>query len=354
MAEETEAITPAQMGRLVELANDLVWKDCDLNLLRHRPISEYPLISQALQSQLTRSNARGKLLLPNLSAFGNASVAVFSDYSGEGAGHYDVYSALVCSYGLTSPFSRHMRAVRAAHGLCNKEIEFKDFGMGKLRAALPEYLLALDGVPGFLCTLVVDKKLKSLFGAGDATPKQLSAMLRAGNLGDWKPDTAEKLLRVVHLVAFLAALLTHNGQRILWMTDHDAISPNQEMHNCALSLFERVLRIYVRPGYSFSVIGGAVPFVERSLEMLDLLSASDVAAGSIAQYFTKRDSMRHENLAVKQGADDVLRWLAHDGIGLKKATFILRRGPCESIETATVEFKLRNPPRDALLVPIMV
>ncbi|MGD0570829.1 MAG: hypothetical protein ABSA78_20715 [Candidatus Sulfotelmatobacter sp.] len=326
MGEETAVIAPDQMSRLVELANDLVWKDCDLSLLRHRPIPEYPLISQALQSQLTQSNARGKLLLPNLRAFGNTSVAVFSDYSGEGAGHYDVYSALICSYGLTAPFSQHMRSVRSAHDLHDKEIEFKDFRIGKLRAVLPEYLSALDGVPGFLCTLAVDKKLKSLFGPEDATPKQLSEMLRAGNLGDWKPGAAEKLLRVVHLVAFLAALLTHDGQRILWMTDHDAISPNKEMHNFALSLFERVLQIYVRPGNTFPVIGGAVPFAERSLEMLDLLSVPDVAAGSIAQYLTERDSTRHENVKVKRGADDVLRWLAHDGIGLKKATFILRRG----------------------------
>lgn len=165
---------------------------------------------------------------------------------------------------------------------------------------------------------------------------------------------AEKLLRVVHLAAFLVGLLAHDGQKIFWMSDHDAICPNKEMHDHALSLFQRLLGIYTRPHCTYPVLGGALPFAERSLEMTDLLSAADVVAGSVAQYLTKLDSQRHEDISVKDGSDSVLCWLAQDGVGLKKITFLLRRARNGGVEAGTVEFDLVNPPPDTLLVPIVM
>lgn len=76
-------------------------------------------------------------------------------------------------------------------------------------------------------------------------------------LGERKPEVNEKLLRVVHIAAFLVGLLAHDGQKIFWMTDHDAISPTREMHEKTLDLFHRVLGIYSRKGYTFPLMGGA-------------------------------------------------------------------------------------------------
>ncbi len=66
----------------------LVWKDPDLDLLRANPENEYPLISQILQAELHKHHAKGKLVLPDLRAFKNDAVAVFSDYAGEGSGQF--------------------------------------------------------------------------------------------------------------------------------------------------------------------------------------------------------------------------------------------------------------------------
>jgi hypothetical protein len=162
----------------------------------------------------------------------------------------------------------------------------------------------------------------------------------------------EKLLRVVHLTAFLAALLTHNGQRIFWMSDHDAICPNEKKHTDTLSLFGRVLGVYTRPGCTFPIVGGATPFAERSVEMMDLLSAPDVVAGSLGDYLTKRDSLPHHEITVEEGTGNVLRWLTHDGLCLKKATFVLRRNAAGGIEAETLEFQLSDPPESELLIPI--
>ena len=164
--------------------------------------------------------------------------------------------------------------------------------MGQIQRALPGYLAALNAVPGFLLTLAVDKKLTSLFGPqGKDTQELIAQALTEAGVAERKTEVNEKLLRVVHLAAFLTGLLAHDGQRIFWMTDNDAIAPNAEMHRKTLILFERVLGIYARKGINFQQLGGAVPFKDRDLQTLDLLSATDIVAGSLDQYLTELDTV---------------------------------------------------------------
>lgn len=341
------------MRDIVEYANLLVWKDPQWDLLEKHGPEQYPVLAQVLQRELRLHHARGRLFLPELRAFGNDAVAVFSDYSGESSGRFYTYAALVCGYRYTGVFSQTMSRVRATHKLEEKEIEFKDLRMGQLQRALPEYLDALNRIPGFLCTLAVDKRIKTVFGPPVKNSRQtLSRILGSEGLGQWKPDVAEKLLRIIHFTAFLTALLAHDGQKILWMTDHDAICPSPESHRQLLSLFARVLAIYTRPGCEFPLIGGAVPFQPRDLGTLDLLSATDLVAGSIEPCIPISGSKGDPHALVKSGADKVLRWLAYDGIGLKKATIVMRLGAGGAIEAGFVDLQPVKPPEDVTVIPI--
>jgi hypothetical protein len=294
-----------------------------------------------------KGHNRQRLFLPDLSAFNNESIGVFSDYAGESSGNYNAYSALVCGWSYIGAFASRMIEVRRTHSLGEKEIAFKDFGMGQLRRALPDYLSALNNLlPGFLCTLVVDKKIQTLLGPDS---KQLARMLQDEGIGEWKAAVTEKLLRVAHLTAFLTTLLARDGQKIFWMTDNDNVCANEEQHKGALVMFERATRIYLRPNQNFPLIGGARPFRPKALGFLDILSAADVTASTLEHYFTRKDNA---DLAIKAGADSVLRWLTFDGIGLKKAAFIVRLRADGQIETGTVEFVPTERPTNLTLVPI--
>ena len=77
-------------------------------------------------------------------------------------------------------------------------------------------------------------------------------------------------------------------------------------------------------------------------------------AGSLDQYLAQRDSVSTEDIKVKRGCDLVLRWLAHDGFGLKKMNVIMRPGEKAAIEAATLEFGLEDPPKDATIIPVVV
>lgn len=343
-----------EFEKVVEVANQFVWKKPNLDVLAPRTDGkEYPVIATTLQEMFTFYEAQGSLFLPNLTAFNNKHVAIFSDYAGESSGNYHTYSVLICAWDALGLLRKQMEEIRARHGLNKKEIAFKDFGMGQVLRALPDFLHAADSILGFLCTLVVSKDLTSVFGMPNrATQEELSKMLSEASLGEWKREVAEKLLRIVHLTAFLTALLARDGQQLFWMTDNDAISPNQEAHKRALDLFQRVLSIYARPNVNFPLLGGALPFKERAIEFMDSLSVTDVTASSVEHYLTQKDLNGENEFGVKPGADAVLQWLARDGIGLKKGTYILLPAENGAMRRGALEFNLAKPPENVSFVPI--
>ena len=345
LESESSAISPERLRRIIWFANQLAMKNVPLPLLRRDPPStQYSHLIESVEHLLVESDRQQKLILPELSAFNNRSLGVFSDYSGEGPGRYFVYSVLVCGLNMLAPFEACMAAIRPRFGLGAKEIAYKDLKMGQIRRALPDYLAAADGIPGFLCTVAVDKRIMSVFGIEQDTRQRLVAVLEDAGLGVRKPEVAEKLLRVTHLAAYLTALVGHNGQNVFWMTDHDAICPTPGQHMQLLEAFVRVLPYYQRPGSQFDKVGGATPFAERSVKMNDLLSLPDLAAGTLNDYLSKWGGLQPNENRFKSGTDKIMLWLGKAGIGLKKSCFFVRKGPGDSIERGTVEFAPINPP----------
>ena len=343
---------PERLERTIRFANQLARKDRPLPLLRRGDGgTQYSDLIESVEYLLLESHRRRKLILPELRAFNNQSIGVFSDYSGEGPGRYAVYSVLVCGFNMRTSFEQHAREARARFGLGDKEIAYKDLRMGQMRRALPDFLAAADELPGFLCTVAVDKRIRSVFGNEQNTLEKLVTVLEGARLGKHKPAVAEKLLRVVHLAAYLTALLGSEGQKLFWMTDHDQICPNQEQHMKLLEALASVLPLYQKQGVHFDHIGGALPFAERSTEMNDLLSLPDLASGALCDYLSKREVTPPESILVKPGADSVMLWLARAGIGLKKFCCFLRKREDQLIERAALEFTPVNPePR--VFIPI--
>ena len=207
-------------------------------------------------------------------------------------------------------------------------------------------------VPGLLFTLVVDNRIKSLFGPQNrGTHDVLRNVLQKADLGGWKPQVAEKLLRVTHTAAYLAGLLSQSGQKVFWMTDDDSISANPDFHQRTLRLFESVLSVY--GNHPYGLVGGAVPFKERNTDTLDLLSAADVVAGSLAHYLTLCDGS--EGTSIKDGAYEVVKWLGHDGLALKKMMVLIRQVDEEgNLQTSELRVGPTEVPPDAYAVYVPI
>jgi hypothetical protein len=324
----------------------------NLNILREGSKDEMPGIAHFMENAIKIRNQAGKLLLPDLSALANTSVGIFSDYGGEDAGsNYATYSFLVCAFGSLGPFNERMAKLRSSARLGTKEIAYKDLRMGKLRKFLPNYLRLADGfISGILFTMAVEKTIPSLFGPPEIeTYNAMVDTLEKGGFGTLKPKVAEKLLRIVHAASFLLALLGHKGQKIFWMTDHDAISATSEQHKRLLGVLNAVLPLYTTKAFSF--LGGARPFEPRSCQYLDLLSIPDIAAGAIAQCLTSIDVRGKEKAEIKEGAEHALRWLCHDSITLKKFCMVVKQKDGQVV-SGPVDFEARLPIPDELFVPM--
>src|SRR5215218_7019458 len=216
-------LTDQQKRLITSLANDLVLKRPNLPILKND--LRFPPIVQAIETRLLDLMDKGELLLPNLQDNTDA-IAVFSDYSGDSKDAlYNTYSFLFCSPHYLEYFEREMEKIRELYGLNTpfKEIKFEHLHYGPIARSLYDYLILLNNyVPGLLFTLIVDKRITSLFGEpAREAQKYASKILRENGFGEWKGKVAERLLRVVHTISYFLALLSKDGQYIFWMTDND-------------------------------------------------------------------------------------------------------------------------------------
>lgn len=313
-------------------------------------VEQYVPLVRMLEDVLASKDRKGELLLPELRFDGNETVAAFSDYGGEASdARYQTYASLVCGWNHSYPFFEEMKALRATTGLGDKEIAFKDLRFGPLRRSLPEYLKLADHcVCGLLVTVIVDKGVETLHGGnGRKTRQYVCETLGEYDLGVWTADVAEKLGRVVHLVAYLIALLSREGHKVVWMTDHDAIAPNETQFQCALRMFQSVLDLYA--GHRFDLIAGALP---DKMKGRDLLSLADLTAGATEFLYTHIETKRQHRH--KEAVSQILQWLGHDGLALKKLTVVVRRNADGHLVPAEVRFKPTSIPENVAFIPIPI
>ena len=93
-----------------QFANEVAWKRPDLNILRQEYEGQYSHFVEIVQEKILMSHKRGRLILPNLAAFGNNVVGVFSDYGGEHKeSRYLTYSVLICTFDLRDLLSEKIQ-----------------------------------------------------------------------------------------------------------------------------------------------------------------------------------------------------------------------------------------------------
>lgn len=328
-------MTEEELAKVSDYAHMVTRLDPNLDLLN--PEVNHTPFARCLQDCLLRHNASEKLLLPDLGAFGNESVALFSDYAGDASPHYDTYSFLACSFNCLEFFQAEMSHIRARFRLGSREIAYKEFRGGMSKAVEP-YLEALDNyVIGLVFNVIVEKSAASVFGNINTNEgSSLVDLLSASGLGTWKPKVAENLLRITHIAGFLTALLARDGQKVFWMTDNDSVAP-PDRHGVTLQMFQRAISIY-GPDRQLTLIGGALPFKDRSTAHLDLLSCADVSAGSLLSYMDKKRTSDLGVAALKPGADHVIKFLARTGMSLKKLSILIAPDEQGSLASGPLEF----------------
>lgn len=91
-----------------------------------------------------------------------------------------------------------------------------------------------------------------------------------------------------------------------------------------------------------------MPFKERNLQTLDLLSSADVVAGSVEHYFTRLSGGLED---FKEEANKVTEWLCYPGL-LRKENIIIRKNKSGIVEAGTLCFTPKDPDPTKIVQPI--
>jgi hypothetical protein len=149
----------------------------------------------------------------------NGVQIIVSDYSGQhkGASH-EAYSFLITTEAALDEWIPLLSEFRHRWLRDGRRISFKNLREPVRWRALIPFLNIAGAIRGNLITFLVDRRIKSF---ADGGPLELAKVFPDCFLPETRPGTIEKMLRVSGFLAMLTASLREEGQRSLWLSDHD-------------------------------------------------------------------------------------------------------------------------------------
>lgn len=132
--------------------------------------------------------------------------------------HFDTYTFLILDLAKNQDWLAQQRQFRDAILPNRRRMSFKALNDGMRRQALVPFMQAAAGIEGYLAQFAISKAGGSFF-TGPAEDEVGAELLKR-----WKPNVQERLLRVLHLSAFLLSGLSSPGQDVLWIIDEDDIA----------------------------------------------------------------------------------------------------------------------------------
>jgi len=173
---------------------------------------------------------------------------------------------------------------------------------------------------GLLLTVSIDKNIESLFGLNKKEAhSEIVAQLQENDLGKWKGNEAEKLLRVCHPIALFLSLLGENGHKLLWICDHDSINEDGKERDFSHTqlVFKHTLAMYSDNQYE--ILGFAKPF-DGDAGTSDLLSLTDFSAGAIQEVLQSEITKKEINVSEEKAK--IVKWMGTESEFLKKVNLV--------------------------------
>jgi hypothetical protein len=254
-------------------------------------------------------------------------ILIGSDYGGHHtSSDYEVLSFLLADIQHSSEWAIKRRRVRSELPNDGRRFAFKSLGDKALSRVLPQFLAAGDLIPGLLVSVLVHKHIASLFklvGRIAESDPEIS------EFPGWKPKVMERLLRVAHFASLFIAGLSRANQDVLWITDEDAIAPNETKHQQLVTIFGRICSHYLSHNLSrIRVATTASDTGKRDVE--DFVALSDLAAGALAEIVTlhaRNGTLGFAGITVPvpDGCSyktiNIMNWLSDHRPALKKLSF---------------------------------
>lgn len=211
-----------------------------------------------------------------------STLFVASDYGGEHKGaSFHTFSFLVTDLAHLGLWERFRKELRSSTELKERRMGFKGMTDRVKQRSLEPFLRYANAIPGVLATFALNNEAKRILA--DVAPED--GKTAVGTISSWKAAAFQKLSCVGQLGAMLVAGLSAPDQDLIWVSDEDAIAPNREK----LCDATQILGIYLSHALSHNLgrikFGTAATAGEGNLQIEDLASIADFAAGSLAELF---------------------------------------------------------------------
>ncbi len=255
-----------------------------------RPISDPRLgLATEVSQAVHEMDLADPTVLPDLR---NAStILIASDYGGEHKGaRYQTLSFVIADFEHCRTWNDARSAARRKY-LPSRSMSFKRLNDRLRWCALEPFLGAADQLDGLCVTFAIETSITTFFDGGVPVDFSIGDLARYQG---WEKQALEKLARVVHLISLFLAGMSRPGQKVLWLTDNDAIAGNQQLAEDAGALLDRIAHEYIghRLGEFTFVVAGAVAEQDRQMAE-DLLAVPDLVAGAVAEYMAIRATREH-------------------------------------------------------------
>jgi len=283
---------------------------------------------------------RNLQLVPELRQ--SKTLIAVSDYGGaHRALGFEAYSLLITCGDSWNAWEEARLRVRQDFDLEKRRFAFSKMGDNRKRRALSAFLSTADLLHGLSVTVLIDKRIVSLFSAGAQHDPSIAARLSPG--GHYTRGTFERLMRAVHLVSFFVAGLSGPGQNLIWLTDEDEIAANPARLTGLTAIFANVASHYLHHTLGH-LRCGTTASDNGSLQIEDMAAIPDLVGGALTELITAyhREGCMPSGTLIAPAppnliskAREVIRWLSVEPISLKRLVYVIQPEPQSHALTLT-------------------
>ena len=283
-------------------------------------------LSGILNAEISRLDFTYEHFLPDLRAAD--TLLLGSDYSGEASSAPClVYSFLLTSLEPWANWEPARLGIRKQFLSDSRRMSFKRLTDGQRRRALPHLLTAANSLDGLSLSVAFNKRSESVFEARpplDLSNPQFAAFRK------WKTDVLEKAFFICHVLGVLLAGLAVPGQNVLWFTDEDSITANDDRVRELTQLFAWISSQYLT--FTLGHCGcGTSRCDNGSRQIEDLLAIPDLISGALAEQLALKvtdPSDLAEVLWIHRGdfsdkTKTITWWFSDSGSPLRRVVFIV-------------------------------
>lgn len=280
-----------------------------------------------LSASVAKAEQRHPGIIPDLRQ--TPTLLLGSDYGGmHKTADFEVITLLASNLESIHPWDGARSAIRDLLLPDRRRISFKTLNDRHRQSALRPFLKTANQIRGLLLSVAIHRSLQSVFKTHGKLEK---TDLNSPELEGWKPTTAERALRVIHLASLLVRGLSRTGQDLLWMTDEDDMVANERRLRSFVNLFATISGHYIPHTIGNVRIGTTVSDTGRR-DIEDYIAICDLAAGALQHLLTDGGAQavlnapsvflpKEQKLANK--VSDILDWFSDNEHPLKRLTLIL-------------------------------